>query len=85
MNPLKMAIFMFTLKEGKNLKIAGKSLTCYSDIEANQGKFCDENDRFNTCFSTYDRSNLTLFFMKLDIVFFIFRWKSYIERMFYYK
>ena len=41
--------------------MSGNCLTCYSDVEANQWKFCDEDDGFNTCFATYDQSKILYF------------------------
>ena len=67
---LHIAMLMYTIKEGKSsnfmranlpiVLILASCLTCYSDLEANQWKFCDEDDGFNTCFATYDRSKFVL-------------------------
>ena len=35
--------------------IQGDALVCYTDIEANNYKFCDEFDGYQTCYATYDK------------------------------
>ena len=35
--------------------ILGEGLVCYTDIEANNYKFCDEFDGFQSCYATYDK------------------------------
>ena len=35
--------------------ILGETLVCYTDIEANNYKFCDEFDGFQSCYATYDK------------------------------
>ena len=37
--------------------ILGEALVCYTDIEANSYKFCDEFDGYQSCYATYDKGN----------------------------
>ena len=64
----------------KNCLNKGISLICYTDKEASQYKFCNEDDGFRSCYASYDKGE----HLKVDAlmskvqfifkVFYHFRW-----------
>ena len=49
--------------------IAGQAsfLSCYVDVEGREQSRCYEDDGYNTCYTSYDISELALFGYKDDI------------------